>query len=283
MTRTTQPLNLLRHMLLLVVAAVMIGPFYWMLATSLKGQAEVLRIPPTFFPTAPTLENYARVFGVPTVDGRPMILTAFFNSVQIAVFATAGTLFSSSLAAYAFAKIRFRFKNQIFFVFLALLMIPAQITLIPLYIIFARIGWVDTLLPLIVPVALLNPFGIFLIRQFMLNIPDAYVESAKLDGANHFRIYWSIVLPLCQPALITLGLLTFIGRWNDFFGPLIYLSTDSNYPLTLLINAFRGRWSTEWGVFMAAATVAVVPILILYLVAQRSLIEGIATTSGLKG
>jgi multiple sugar transport system permease protein len=283
MLNKLQPQNIALHAFLVVVAVLMIGPFYWMVATSLKPQSEILRIPPTLFPSSITLENYLRVFRVVGAEGSPLIGSAFLNSTQISVFATIGTLFTCSLSAYAFAKIRFRLKQLYFFAFLALLMIPAQVTLIPLYIVFARIGWVDTLLPLIVPVVLLNPFGIFLMRQYILGIPDAYVESAKIDGATHFRIYWSIILPLCKPALITLGLLTFIGRWNDFFGPLIYLSTDSKFPLTLLINSFRGRWTTEWGIFMAAATVAVVPILIIYFIAQKPLIEGIATTSGIKG
>jgi multiple sugar transport system permease protein len=281
--RQSLPSLFAKHTFLILVALSMIGPFYWMLATSFKAQSEILRIPPTLFPTMPTLDNYRAVFEVQNGEGQPLIVSAFGNSLMIAVSSTLGTLFTSSLAAYSFAKIRFRYKNILFFTFLALLMIPSQVTLIPLYIVFARIGWVDTLLPLIVPVVLLNPFGIFLMRQFMLGIPDAYVESAKLDGANHFRIFWSIMLPLCRPPLITLGLLTFVGRWNDFFGPLIYLSSESKFPLTLLINSFRGRYSTEWGIFMAAAVIAVLPIMVIYVLAQKSLIEGIATTSGLKG
>jgi multiple sugar transport system permease protein len=277
------PFRISKHLFLALVALSMVGPFYWMFATSLKPQQEILRIPPTLFPQAPTFANYLEVFAVQNGEGQPLIVSAFSNSVIIAVTATLGTLFTSSLAAYAFAKIRFRFRTIIFFTFLALMMIPSQVTLIPLYIVFARIGWVDTLLPLIVPLILLNPFGIFLMRQFILGIPDAYVESAKLDGANHFQIFWSIVLPLCRPPLITLGLLTFVGRWNDFFGPLIYLSSESKFPLPLLINSFRGRYSTEWGIFMAAAVIAVLPIIIIYIAAQKSLIEGIATTSGLKG
>lgn len=281
LTRT--PLQLFKHAFLLIVALSMIGPFYWMLSTSFKPQGEILQIPPTLFPTAPTWDNYRSAFAVQNGEGQPLMVSAFINSVIIAFGGTLGTLFTSALAGFAFAKIRFRFKNPLFFMLLALLMIPSQVTLIPLYIVFARIGWVDTLLPLIVPLVLLNPFGVFLMRQFMMGIPDAYVESAKLDGANPFRIFWSIIIPLCRPPLITLGLLTFVARWNDFFGPLIYLSTESKFPLPLLINSFRGRYSTEWGIFMAAAVIAVLPIVIMYLFAQKSLIEGVATTSGLKG
>jgi multiple sugar transport system permease protein len=277
------PLQIPIHLFLMFIALTMIVPFYWMIATALKPQSEILAIPPILYPLQPTFDNFVKVFAVTGIDGTRLIGSGFLNSLTIATSATFGTLFTSSLAAYAFAKVRFKFHNLFFIALLSLMMIPNQITLIPLYIVFARMGWVDTLLPMIIPVVMLNPFGVFLLRQYILGIPDAYGESAKLDGANHFQIYSRIILPLCKPALISLGLLTFIGRWNDFLGPLIYISTETRWPLPLIINSFRGRFTTEWGVLMAAATMAVIPILIIYLIAQKTLIEGIATTSGLKG
>jgi multiple sugar transport system permease protein len=264
------------HLVLFSVAALMIIPFYWMVSTSLKFDQDVFRMPPQLFPDPLNLRNFPEVF-----DLMPMA-RAFFNSVKIALFGTLGTLFTSSLAAYAFAKVRFQFKSQLFILFLSTIMIPGQVTLIPLYILFSRIGWIDTHWPLIVPAVLLNAYGVFLLRQFMEGIPDSYVESAKIDGASHFQIYWRIVLPLCKPSIITLGLFSFIGHWNNFLGPLIFLSTDTKFTVPLIINSFRTVYYVEWGLLMAAATVAIVPVVVLYLLAQRYFVEGI-TLSGLKG
>lgn len=264
------------HLTLVSVAALMIIPFLWMVSTSLKFDQDVFRMPPQLLPNPLNLENFPEVFEL-----MPMA-RAFFNSVKIAVLGTLGTLFTSSLAAYAFAKVRFQFKNHLFLLFLSTIMIPGQVTLIPLYILFSRIGWIDTHWPLIVPAVLLNAYGVFLLRQFMEGIPDSYVESAKMDGASHFQIYWAIVLPLCKPAIVTLGLFSFIGHWNNFLGPLIFLSSDSKFTVPLIINSFRTVYYVEWGLLMAAATVAIVPVVVLYLLAQRYFVEGI-TLSGLKG
>lgn len=264
------------HGVLLLVALFTFLPFYWMVSTSLKQDENIFRFPPDILPLPLNLSNYPAVFAT-----MPMV-QALFNSTKISVLATAGTVFTSSLAAYAFAKIRFRGKQAFFVSFLSTLMIPGQVTLIPLYILFSRIGWIDTHWPLIVPTVLINAYGVFLLKQFMEGIPDAYVESAKIDGANHFRIYRAIMLPLCKPALVTLGLFTFIGNWNNFLGPLIFLNTDTQFTVPLIINSFRTVYYVQWGLLMAAASVAVIPVLALYLLAQRFFIEGI-TLSGLKG
>jgi multiple sugar transport system permease protein len=247
-----------------------------MVSTAFKVDQDIFKFPPDLLPSPLNLANFPAVF-----ENAPMV-RAMFNSTKIAVLATAGTVFTSSLAAYAFAKIKFRMKNVLFILFLATLMIPGQVTLIPLYILFSRIGWIDTHWPLIIPPVMINTYGVFLLRQFMLGIPDAYVESAKLDGANHFRIYWNIMLPLCKPALVTLALFSFIGSWNNFLGPLIFLSTDTQFTVPLIINSFRTIYYVQWGLLMAAATIAVLPILVLYLFGQRFFIEGI-TLAGLKG
>lgn len=276
MLNRTRGENALIHLLLLAIAFTTFLPFYWMVSTSLKFDESIFKLPPDIVPTPLNLSNYPAVFST-----MPMA-RALYNSSKIAVLVTFGTLFTSSLAAYAFAKIRFR-KKQVFFVtFLSTLMIPGQVTLIPLYILFSRIGWIDTHWPLIVPAVLINAYGVFLLKQFMEGIPDAYVESAKIDGANHFRIYWNIMLPLCKPALVTLGLFSFIGSWNNFLGPLIFLNTDTLFTVPLIINSFRTVYYVQWGLLMAAASVAVIPIMLMYLGAQRFFIEGI-TLSGLKG
>lgn len=264
------------HLLLLLAATAFVAPFYWMLITSVKLEEDLFTVPPDLVPWPVTTSNYPQVFEL-----MPMA-RAFFNSTKIAVISTLGTLVTCSLAAYAFAKIRFGLKSALFAGFLATIMIPGQVTLIPLYILFSRIGWVDTHWPLIVPQVLLNAYGVFLLRGFMEAIPDAYVEAAKLDGANHLEIWWRIMVPLCKPALVTLGMFTFVGNWNNFLGPLIFLNTDTKFTLPLIINSFRTVYFVEWGLLMAAACVAVVPVVLLYLVFQRFFVEGIAL-SGLKG
>ena len=191
-------------------------------------------------------------------------------------------MLTSSLAAFAFAKMSFPGEKKLFGLIFATMLIPSQVTLIPLYVVFSKIGWIDTHLPLIVPQIMVNAYGVFLIRQFMMTVPDSYIEAAKLDGAGYLLIYSKIMLPLCKPALVTLGMFTFVGNWNNFVGPLIYLNTEELFTLPLIINSFRSAYAVDWGLLMAGSTVAVLPLLVIYLFAQRSFIEGIAAT-GLKG
>ena len=162
------------------------------------------------------------------------------------------------------------------------MLIPSQILLIPMYVLFAKIHWVDTFLPLIIPQVFINGYGVFLLRQFMIGIPDSYIEAAKIDGLGYFGIYRRIILPLCKAPLITLGVFTFIGNWNNFFGALIYLDSEEKYTLPLLMNVFRTQYTVEWGTMMAGATITVLPLIVIYLFAQKSFIEGIAMT-GVKG
>jgi multiple sugar transport system permease protein len=271
-----RPAHIAAHLILLVTTVALVAPFLWMISTSLKEKEAIFKVPGVLLQIPLYLENYKQVFALmPTVQ-------ATINSFKIASLNTIGTLLTSSLAAYAFAKIPFRGKSKFFAIFLATIMIPGQITLIPLYILFSRIGWIDTHLPLMVPFILLNAYGVFLLRQFMEGIPNDYLESARIDGANHFQIYLHIILPLCKPALITLGLLSFIGNWNNFIGPLIFLNTDTKFTLPLIINSFRTIYYVDWGLLMAAACVAIVPVTLLYLVARKFITEGISL-AGLKG
>jgi multiple sugar transport system permease protein len=267
--------NGLIYLILLLIAITTVMPFYWMANTSLKESEDVFKMPPQIVPLSPTLDNYTQVF-----DLMPMA-NALWNSVRISTIATAGTLLTCSMAAYGFAKVKFRRKQAIFMGFLATIMIPGQVTLIPLYIVFSRLKWIDTDLPLMVPFILINAYGVFLLRQFIMGIPDAYIEAAKIDGANHFQIYSRIVIPLCKPALITLGLFSFIGNWNNFLGPLIFLNTKEKFTVPMIINSFRTVYSVDWGLLMAAACVAIVPPLVLYIFAQRYFVQGV-TLSGLK-
>ena len=204
------------------------------------------------------------------------------NSLFIAVISTIGVLFFCSLAAFAFAKINFKHSGFLFGSIFGTMLIPSQILLIPMYVLFAKIHWVDTFLPLIIPQVFINGYGVFLLRQFMIGIPDSYIEAAKIDGLGHFGIYRRIILPLCKAPLITLGVFTFIGNWNNFFGALIYLDSEEKYTLPLLMNVFRTQYTVEWGTMMAGATITVLPLIVIYLFAQKSFIEGIAMT-GVKG
>ncbi len=264
------------YVVLIFAALLTIFPFYWMVTSALKPAQDILKIPPEIIPSRVTLKNFDRFLNYANVP------RAFLNTLIISMSVVIGTLFTSSLAAYAFSKISFTGKKLVYGIFLATLMIPGQLTLVPMYMIFSSIGWQDTYLPLILPTVMVNAYGVFLIRSFMESIPDSYIESAYIDGANPFISYAKVVMPLCKPVLITLGLFSFIGAWNDFMGALIYIDSTEKFTITLLLKAFRGRTNLKWGEIMAGSTVAVVPIIIFYFFSQRFFIEGIALT-GIKG
>lgn len=268
--------KIISYILLILAAITTIFPFYWMVTSALKPAADILKVPPDIVPTRITFGNFNRFLTYANVP------RAFANTLFISLCVVIGTLFTSSMAAYGFAKIRFSLRKQIYGVFLATLMIPGQLTLVPLYMIFSKVGWQDTYLPLILPTVMINAYGIFLIRSFMESIPDSYIESAYIDGANPFVCYARVVLPLCKPVLVTLGLFAFIGAWNDFMGALIYIDSTEKFTITLVLKAFRGRTNLKWGEIMAGSTVAVIPIILFYLFSQRFFIEGIALT-GIKG
>jgi multiple sugar transport system permease protein len=254
----------------------MVFPFVWMISTSLKAGSSIFQYPPKLIPVPPVWGNYRDVF-----DRMPM-LESFFNSVKIAVVNTFGTILSASMAAYGFAKIRFRGKNMLFMILLSTMMIPGQVTLIPMFIWFKNLGWIDTHYPLIIPAVLCNAYGVFLLRQFFMTIPDSYSESAKIDGASQFSIFFRIMLPLCIPALTTLGVFTFMYNWNNFLTPLIYLNSRIKFTIPLIIMSFKGSYSTNWNLLMAASAISIVPIIIVYMFAQRYFIEGVVL-SGIKG
>lgn len=269
-------LNIPKHIILTVVAIISVFPFYWMVITALKQPSTVIEYPPKVLPQAFEWGNFVRVFKL-----MPTMATAYLNSLKVALCATFGTLFTSSLAAYAFSKMRFGGKGKLFAALIGTMMIPSQITLIPMYVIFARLGWIDTHLPLIIPQVLTNAYGVFMIRQYMMRIPRDYIEAAELDGCGPFRTFLKIMLPSCKPILMTLGLLTFVGSWNNYFYPLIVLNTDAKFTVPLIVSSFRGVYTVQWELLMAASTVAIAPVVILFLVAQKHFVESIAL-SGIK-
>jgi multiple sugar transport system permease protein len=249
-----------------------------MLFTALKTPQELLQGTESFFPKDPQWQNF-----ITAVQSIPFLLY-LKNSLIIVVTVMTGTLFSATTAAYAFAKLNWKGRDQWFLIMLATMMIPIQVILIPTYIMYAQIGWLGTRLPLIVPAFFGGgaAFYIFLLRQFFKGIPKELSESAIIDGANHFQIFIKIMLPLCKPAIITVALFTFMGVWNDYFGPLIFLSNPDHWTLALGLRAFQLQFGGRFDLMMAAAILIMLPTLVLFFFTQKSFIEGI-TFTGIKG
>lgn len=267
---------ILRYVLLIAVAALMVGPFLWMVSTSMKEQGDIFRYPPRWIPDHFDLKNYRTIMDVLPMG--KMLL----NSFTIAVSATIGQLCSCALAAYAFARMKFRGNSVLYFVLLATMMIPPQVTMIPVFLIMKFLGWIDTLTALIVPAFFGGAFGTFLLRQFFATIPVDLEDAARIDGCGRFRIFWRIILPLSKPALVSLALFTFMMYWNDLLGPVIYLSSVEKATLTIgLANLQSDVMTTRYDLLMAGSVLSVLPILLLLIVGQRWFVKGIAVT-GLK-
>lgn len=260
-------------------SVVMALPFAWMLLSSFKPLEEIFIQPPKLFPKDWQPKNYSDAFNMVS-NGGPWYSSgfglAFINSIYIAVLVTGGTLLTSAMAAYAFARIRYVGREVWFMIFLATMMVPGQLTIIPLYIIMGQLHWVDTHLPLIIPPILFNAFGVFLLRQYVRGIPLELEEAAQIDGASRLRIFTSMILPLLRSPMVALGIFTFLGQWNNFFYPLIFLNSSEKFTLPLLVNQFKGAYSSNWSGIMAASTMTALPLLIVFIFAQRQIVEGIA-------
>ncbi|MEK5061785.1 sugar ABC transporter permease [Paenibacillus sp. FSL H7-0326] len=268
--------TLLLHFVLIIGACIMALPFVWMLLSSLKDLSQMFVVPPKWIPDPFVWTNFrdsltALPFG-----------RAYLNSLYINVIVVLCQLITCSMAAYAFAKIKFPLREPLFVMFLATMMVPGQVTIIPLYLMFKNIGWLDSHLAIIIPSALLNAFGVFLLRQFFRGIPKDMEEAAIVDGAGRLTIYAKIMLPLIKPALSALGIFTFLGMWNNFFNPLIFLNSPEKFTVPMMLNLYRGMYSTDWTLMMAGASIALIPVLIVYVIGQRYIIEGV-TLSGIKG
>ncbi|AIX07686.1 MULTISPECIES: carbohydrate ABC transporter permease [Bacillus] len=266
--------RILTYGLLASLSIVFIFPFLWLVGTSLKPENEAISFPPSLLPKVWDFANYIDVFTI--VDFGQYYL----NSIIVTVATVIGTVLSSTLVAYGFARIKGKGRDVWFILLLATMMLPPQVTMIPVYMIFAKLGWTNTFLPLIVPAFFGNAYFIFLLRQFFKTIPKELEESAYLDGCSTLGIFWRIVLPLSTPAVITVALLSFMWTWNDFLGPLIYLNDDSKFTLALGILQFKGALLIEWGPMMAASVLIILPLIIMFFVGQKYFIEGIATTGG---
>jgi multiple sugar transport system permease protein len=262
--------KLLLHAIILVGAVAMALPFAWMLFSSFKPLGEIFIQPPKLLPQDWDTQGYR------TALGGADFVRGFWNSTYIAVTITVFSLLTSAMAAYAFARIDFWGRRGLFMVFLATMMVPGQLTIIPLYIIMGGLGWVDSHLALIVPAALFNAFGVFLLRQYVRGIPVELEEAAEIDGAGRIRRFVTIILPLLRTPLTALGIFTFLGQWNNFFSPLIFLNSTENFTLPLLVNQFKGQFTSDWPALMAATTLLAAPMLIMFAVAQRQIVEGVA-------
>jgi ABC-type glycerol-3-phosphate transport system permease component len=265
------------HLVLIAGSLLFLLPFIWAVSTSLKPDSDVFVFPPQFIPDSPQWQNYPDALtAVPF--GRYALNTLFLAAARII-----GNILSCTLVAFAFARLRWKGRDVMFFIVLATMMIPEEVTLIPQYIIYAKIGWVNTYLPLTVPSFFAgSAFYIFLLRQFFMTIPRDLDEAARVDGASFFQVYWRIIMPLSTPALVTVGIFTFQNSWNAFFGPLIYLQDRSLYTVSLGLSLFQEQYYTDWTLLMAASVAIMLPTLIVFFLLQRRFIEGV-TFTGLKG
>lgn len=263
------------HVIMLALALIFLLPLLWMVSASLKTEAELMALPPTIFPKIAQWQNYLYLLQT------EIIVTMFFNSVKLAAYNVVGLLFVTSLAAYSFARIRFAGRDLAFSVLLSTAMIPGIVYLIPQYIIFRDIGWLNTHYPLWVPRVLTPVYATFLMRQFFKTMPQELEDAAKIDGASLFGIYWRIMLPQVKPALAAVGVFTFLESWNDLFGPLIFITSIKLQTLPVGLALFQGEYFTQVNLLMAASTVSIVPVLTVYISAQRYFVQGI-TLTGIK-
>lgn len=267
------------HAIVIALGILFAFPFYWMIITSLKSPGELDLIPPSFIPLDPRPQNYLDALLKPS----RYFPRFFLNTLVYTGLGIIGRLLSNTLVAYGFARIPFRGRNALFVLVLATMMIPYEVLFIPQYLLFKQFGWLDSILPLVVPQFFGSAFYIFLLRQFFLTLPRELDEAATIDGANHFDIFWRIILPLSRPILITVFALSFVNFWNDFFGPLIYLNSTEKTVMSVALRLFIVP-GTELPIhlLMAASVVSVVPVIIVFLVCQQAFVRGIAMT-GLKG
>jgi ABC-type glycerol-3-phosphate transport system permease component len=264
------------HLILLTGVVVMLVPLAWTLSTSLKDPAYVFNLPPQWIPAPIHWENYGKAFS------EEPLLRFFGNTTLITGFDVIGKLVSCSLVAFSFARLRWWGRNVLFLVMLSTLMLPPQVTLIPQFVGYKALGWVNTFLPLIVPNFFGGPFLTFLLRQFFLGLPHELDDAARIDGASTFGIYWRIILPQAQAALAAVAIIEFTGAWNDFLGPLIYLNTPDHFTLALGLRTYVAEFGPQWHLLMAASVVTLLPVLIVFFLGQRYFIQGIVFT-GVKG
>lgn len=264
------------YILLALLVIITILPFVWMLSASIKSDREVFQMNPfVLIPENPHWDNYLKIWT------KIPFATFIKNTVILTIVVTLLQLFTSSFAAYAFAKLEFKGKKQLFLAYISTIAMPWQVYMVPQFLMMRKMGLNDTLLAMVVLQAF-SAFGVFLMRQFYMGIPDSLCEAARIDGMNEFKIYTNIMLPLSKPALATLTIFTFVATWNDYLGPTIYLKTEAKKTIQIGLQRFIGQYSSEYGLIMAGSVISLIPVLIVFLALQKYFVEGIAT-SGVKG
>ncbi|MES4791796.1 MAG: sugar ABC transporter permease [Chloroflexota bacterium] len=267
----------LNHVVLIGLGWLFILPIVWMISTSLKSNGQIVEWPPTWIPKPFVPQNYTGA-----LEAAPLGTYAL-NTLTITALSVLGALISNPIIAYGLSRLKWRGRELVFYITLGTLMLPFQVTMIPLFVMFSHLGWVNTFLPLIVPCFFGNAFFIFFLRQIYFSIPEELSEAARVEGASDLQILWHIILPLARPALLTIALFQFLASWNDFLGPLLYLNDDSKFTLALgLANMQSALGLSDFGQIMAAASMVAFPAILIFMLAQRYFIEGIAST-GLKG
>lgn len=264
------------HFALILLAFIFFMPFVWMVSTSLKTEGHVLVNPPEWIPNPVKWENYSTIFR------RIPIFHYLQNTVIVALLPVIGQMIATPMIAYSLTKIPWKGQKIIFPLILATIMIPWQVTQIPMFMTWSKLGLVNTFVPLCLPAFFGAPYYIYLTRQFMKGVPDSLIEAARIDGAGEFKILWRIIYPLCKPVLTTIAVLVFIAGWNDLNGPLLYLQNNDVYTLSIGLQSFLTSARSEWALLMACSTLFTIPLIILFFLAQKQIINGISTTSGLK-
>jgi multiple sugar transport system permease protein len=258
-----------------LIGIMYVFPFYWMVITALKTDQQIFQWPPALIPSTPQWQNFWEAT-------RYIPFWLYMkNTFVICLIAVVGTLTSCTLVAYGFARIRWPGRDLAFIIYLSTMMLPGQVTMIPLYIIFRKLGWVGTIAPLVVPTFFGNAFFVFLLRQFFMTIPLELTDAARIDGANELDILWRIMLPLIKPALAAVALFTFLGNYRDFLAPLIYLTEQTQWTISLGLQLFKNMYGAQWQLMMAASALTMIPTVVLFFLTQRTFIEGI-TMTGIK-
>lgn len=265
----------MRYVVLVLVGLFFFVPFLWLLSTSLKSDAQIFSYPPKWIPTPVCWENYVEAFqSIP-------FMQYIKNSLLVTALAVAGNILSVPPVAYAFSKLRWPGRDKVFMLVLATMMLPFQITMIPLYTMYVKLGWVNTYLPLVLPDFFGKAYFVFMMRQFFNNIPNELLEAGRIDGASEFRLYFQIALPLARSALVTVALFAFVWSWTDFLGPLIFLTNPEKWTVSLGLSQFATSYGFEWAQLMAASAVFIIPMVVFFFFMQKYFIEGI-NTSGIK-
>lgn len=257
------------------VAFLILLPFFWMVSTSLKQKGALMAIPIQWIPSEISFEGYRKLFAV-IPFGR-----AVMNSILVSSTATLVTVASAGMAAYAFSKLKFRGRDRLFYAYLATMMVPGQVTTIPVFIVLRYLGLLDTYAGVVIPTSLFNAFGIFMLRQYMSTIPNDFTEAAVIDGASHFTVFTRIILPLSKPIIATYGVITFMGAWNDYFWPLVVISDRGKMTLPVALSHLSGQYSSDYNTLMAGSLISILPIILVYLFAQKYFEAGLQV-GGLK-